>query len=114
MYESKHQALLPSAQFYRRLAVHVLWALVLIASTLLIGVVAHLLYETISWHDALLNTAMIVSGLGPFILPTTIAGKIFFTLYSILVSLIFVATLGLILAPLAHRIIHKLHLDDDE
>lgn len=113
MYESKKQPLLPAAQFYRRLAVHVLWALILIAATLLIGVTAHLAYESISWHDALLNTAMIVSGLGPFILPSSIAGKVFFTLYSILVSLMFVATLGLILAPLAHRIVHKLHLDDE-
>lgn len=113
MYESKRQPLLPAAQFYRRLAVHIVWALLLTAATLLIGVVAHLSYETVSWHDALLNTAMIVSGLGPYILPSTDAGKVFFTLYSILVSLMFVATLGLILAPLAHRIVHKLHLDDE-
>ena len=113
MYESKHQPLLSAAQFYRRVAVHLLWAVLLIVVTLLVGVAAHLLYEAINWHDALLNTAMIVSGLGPFILPSSVGGKLFFALYSILVSLMFVATLGLILAPVAHRIAHKLHLDDD-
>lgn len=113
MYESKGEALLPRPHFYRRLAVHVLWALLLIVATLMIGVSAHLWFEQISWYDALLNSAMIVSGLGPYIVPASIAGKIFFALYSILVGLMFVATLGLILAPLAHRIIHKFHLDED-
>ena len=114
MYESKGEPLLPSPHFYRRLAVHVLWAVLLIAATLLVGVSAHLWFEQISWYDALLNSAMIVSGLGPYIVPASVAGKIFFALYSILVGLMFVATLGLILAPLAHRIIHKFHLDEDD
>lgn len=113
MYESKDEPLLPAPHFYRRLAAHVFGAVLLIAATLMIGVLAHLWLEPVSWHDALLNTAMIVSGLGPYILPASISGKLFFTLYSILVSLMFVATLGLILAPLAHRIIHKFHLDED-
>lgn len=113
MYESRREPLLPTACFFRRLIKHVLCAILLIVFTLAVGLAAHLWLEPVNWHDALLNTAMIVSGLGPFILPATVGGKIFFTLYSIVVSLMFVATLGLILAPVAHRIIHKLHLDDD-
>jgi len=113
MYESKREPLLPTAQFYKRLINHLVCAVLLIVLTLAVGLAAHLWLEPVHWHDALLNTAMIVSGLGPYILPATVGGKIFFTLYSIVVSLMFVATLGLILAPLAHRIVHKLHLDDD-
>lgn len=79
-----------------------------------IGVIAHLILEPINWHDALLNTAFIIGGLGPYIVPGSVAGKVFFALYSMFVGLVFIGTLGIILAPLAHRIIHKFHLDDDQ
>lgn len=79
-----------------------------------IGVIAHLILEPINWHDALLNTALIIGGLGPYIVPESVAGKVFFALYSMFVGLVFIGTLGIILAPLAHRIIHKFHLDDDQ
>ena len=49
----------------------------------------------------MLNTALIIGGIGPFIMPATVAGKIFFALYGMLIGLLFVATLGLILAPVA-------------
>ena len=96
-----------------RLLAHLLWAVLVIALVVLVGVVAHLWLEDVSWHDAMLNTALIIGGIGPFIMPATVAGKIFFALYGMLIGLLFVATLGLILAPVVHRVIHKFHLDDD-
>lgn len=113
MYESKDQPLLPTHHFIKRVSWHVIYALILVALTVLAGVIGHLWLEPVAWHDAMLNAALIVGGIGPFILPATIAGKLFFALYSIVVGLVFAATLGLILAPLAHRIIHKFHLEDD-
>lgn len=114
MYESKDQMLLPTGLFVRRMVLHVVYALLLIALTLLLGVGGHLWLEPPVWHDALLNTALIVGGIGPYIVPETVGGKVFFSLYSIFVGLVFMATLGLTLAPVAHRLIHKFHLDDDQ
>lgn len=113
MYESKGQPLMPRAIFYRRLFMHGLAAVLLVTLTLVMGVSAHLWLENLHWHDALLNTALIVSGIGPYIMPDSVAGKIFLALFSTWVGLVFVATLGLLLAPIAHRIAHKFHLDDD-
>ncbi|MGY6271283.1 two pore domain potassium channel family protein [Achromobacter denitrificans] len=113
MYEPKGHPLLPARLFVFRMLAHLFWAMAMIAVVVLVGVAAHLWFEDISWHDAVLNTGLIVGGIGPFILPTTVAGKVFFSLYSMLVGLLFVGTLGLILAPLAHRLIHKFHLDED-
>ncbi len=112
MYESKGEPLLPARHFVFRMLLHLLFAALVTVLAVFIGVVAHLWLEDISWHDAVLNTALIISGIGPFILPATVAGKIFFALYSILVGLLFVGALGLILAPVAHRLIHKFHLDE--
>lgn len=113
MYESKTQPLLTTHHFIKRIGWHVAYALALVTLTIVVGVAGHLWLEPVAWHDAMLNAALIVGGIGPFILPATTAGKLFFALYSIIVGLVFAATLGLILAPLAHRIIHKFHLDDD-
>jgi len=114
MYESKNQPLLPVRHFTHRLVVHVLYALLVMAATVVMGVAAHIWLEPIDWHDAVLNTALIVGGIGPYIVPETAVGKLFFSLYSMFVGLVFMGTLGIILAPLAHRIIHKFHLDDDD
>ncbi len=113
MYESKSQELIPTHHFIKRVGWHVVYALVLVAITVLAGVAGHLWLEPVVWHDAMLNAALIVGGIGPFIVPATVAGKLFFSVYSIAVGLVFAATLGLILAPIAHRIIHKFHLEDD-
>lgn len=113
MYESKSEPILSLDRFYRRLSAHVLAAMLLVAVTLLVGVLGHIWLEAFSWHDALLNTALIVAGAGPYIMPATVAGKVFLAVYSAAVSLLFVAMLGIILAPVVHRIAHKFHLDDD-
>ncbi|AEC19100.1 hypothetical protein PT7_0560 [Pusillimonas sp. T7-7] len=113
MYESKTERLLHTREFTHRVLAHVGLALLVVGFTLSIGVLGHLLLEPVEWHDAILNTALILSGIGPYIVPASVMGKIFFAFYSILVGLVFVATLGLVLAPLAHRIIHKFHLDEN-
>lgn len=114
MYESKNQPLLPRRHFTHRLAIHVMYALLVLAATVSIGVAAHIWLEPVNWHDAVLNTALIVGGIGPYIVPETAMGKLFFAGYSMFVGLVFVATLGIILAPLAHRILHKFHLEEDD
>lgn len=114
MYESKNQPLLHTRDFTYRMLQHVGLALLVVGLTLSIGVCGHLIFEPAEWHDAVLNTSLILAGIGPYIVPASVMGKIFFSLYSILVGLVFVATLGLVLAPLAHRIIHKFHLDEND
>lgn len=114
MYESKNDPLLPTHHFTKRMLVHVLYAILVLAITVAIGVIAHIFLVPIAIQDAILNTSLIVGGIGPYIVPETGTGKLFFSLYSMFVGLVFVGTLGIILSPLAHRIIHKFHLDDED
>jgi|SRR5690625_2974036 len=113
MYESKDQPLLPARHFRRRMLKHISYAFLLMLLTLFVGAAGYVILEEVHWHDAFLNTALIVGGIGPYIFPKTALGKLFFAAYGLVVGLVFVTTLGIILAPLAHRLIHRFHLDDE-
>lgn len=112
MYERKHHALLPRIHFHNRVLKHVLVALLILSVTLLIGMVGHMIIEGQNWHDALMNSAFIMGGLGTVVAPDSTSGKLFVSFYSLFVSLSLLATLSIVLAPVAHRIIHKFHLDE--
>lgn len=116
MYEHKNRPLLPVGKFIVRQLNHILYALMIFLVITLIGVIGNIWFETISLHDAILNISLIVAGIGPFVLPTSAGGKIFFSIYGVFVGLVFMATIGVVLAPLAHRLLHKFHLDqaDDD
>lgn len=113
MYESKTETVLSSRQFVLRMARHIGLAMLLIVIALGAGTAGHMWFEPVSWHDAMLNISLMLAGLGPFLLPETVAGKMFFAFYNTVIGLVFVALLGVVMAPILHRVIHKFHLDDD-
>lgn len=114
MYESRNEPVISRRSFALRMFWHIVLAAVFILASILIGVAGHIALEDgVHWHDAALNAAMIAGGLGPLMLPATYAGKIFFAFYGVYLSLVFAATLGVVLAPIAHRVMHAFHLDGD-
>lgn len=114
MYEKKKEQVISRKEFIWRLVWHVVAAVLLIIITLAIGTIGHIYFEDIDLHDAFLNTALITGGIGPTVLPESVAGKLFFSAFGIFVGLLFAALVGVALAPILHRIVHKMHLDDDD
>jgi hypothetical protein len=84
--------------------------------SLLIGIVGYkLTVPKFDWLDSLLNASMILSGMGPVIsdkIELTDAAKIFASCYALFSGVTFISTIGILLAPIAHRFFHKLHIDD--
>ena len=70
--------------------------------------------EGMPWIDAYLNAAMILGGMGPVGELHTTAGKIFAGTYAIFAGVIFLVMVGVVLAPVAHRVLHRLHLEAGE
>jgi hypothetical protein len=68
-------------------------------------------FEGMSWLDAFANASMILSGMGPFGPLQTDSGKLFAGLYALFSGLAFITTAGIILAPVAHRLMHKFHVE---
>ena len=114
MYEKKNEDLLSRRRFIWRLTWHVLAAILLLIITLIIGALGHIYFEGIPFHDAFLNTALIVGGIGTTVIPESVAGKIFFSVYGMFIGLVFAAVVGVSLAPVIHRIMHHMHLDEDD
>ena len=78
-----------------------------------IGMLGYHWIEHMPWPDAFVNAAMILSGMGPAGTLNTTAGKIFAGIYALFSGLFFIAMVGLILAPLAHRLFRKWHMEDE-
>ena len=113
MFEHYSKPLIPQAADHRRLVGAAGLALLLIGVSLLAGMLGYHALENMSWVDAYLSAAMILSGMGPVGEPLSTAGKLFagtYALYSGFVALICVGVLG---APVLHRFLHRFHFEED-
>jgi hypothetical protein len=64
------------------------------------------------WVDALLNASMILGGMGPVDELHYPVAKIFASFYALFSGMVFLVIAGIIIAPLAHRLLHRLHLEE--
>jgi len=113
MFEKRHQQLLPRREFYHRLTRSLAAGIVLIAFSLTIGMAGYHFIGELSWIDAFLDAAMILSGMGPMSTLHTTAGKLFAGCYAIYCGIALITTAAVILSPVLHRGLHKFHLEDD-
>ena len=113
MYEHKSQPLLPRRLFLIRLLRHILFAIGVLTISLAIGMVGYHFLEKMNFVDSMLNASMILGGMGPVAELQTRAGKVFASLYAIFSGIFFLVVAGIVIAPIFHRIMHRLHLDVD-
>lgn len=111
MYEKKHTPPLSMARFLRRMLLHGCAALALIAVSLSVGMLGfHHFLENKSWTFAFLNASMILSGMGPVETEKLgTAGQVFAGTYALYSGIVFIAVMGIMLAPVVHRILHRFH-----
>jgi hypothetical protein len=93
------------------MASHLGVAAVLVALSLVIGMWGYEHYEHLAWRDAFLNTAMLLGGMGPVDAPRSNGGKIFAGIFALYAGGVFLLVAGLFLAPVIHRIAHRLHFE---
>lgn len=113
MYERRNHPLLSRAKFARRVARHLLLALLVVALGLGIGVLGYHCLAKLSWIDSLLNASMILGGMGPIDPLHSSAAKIFASFYALFSGLAFVGIASLMIAPFAHRLLHRFSLDKE-
>ena len=109
--EHRAQPVISPHQFMIRLAHSGIIALALIAVSLIIGMLGYHNFEGLSWIDAFLNASMLLGGMGPVNAPATFGGKLFAGIYALYCGLAVILVAGVILAPIAHRILHRFHVE---
>jgi len=111
MLEHKKQNLLPFDRFLKRMLKHGLIAALIICLSLMIGMLGYHLTAELSWLDAFLNASMILTGMGPVANLSSDAAKLFAGFYALYSGIAFLTVVGILVAPVAHRMLHKFHLD---
>jgi hypothetical protein len=114
MYEKSDEPLLPKPQFLKRLGQNLSFGLIFMAVSLSIGMLGYHYFEKMSWSDAFVNAAMILSGMGPVSTLDNDSAKIFAGCYALFSGIAFILASGIIFAPLIHRFFHKFHLDTED
>jgi hypothetical protein len=114
MYERRHQPLLSHQRFLNRMTRHACGTLALVFTTLFLGMAGYHFLENLSWVDSYVNAAMILGGMGPVAELHTTGGKLFAGTYALFAGLVFLLGIGVILAPIVHRTMHRFHLDEKE
>src|SRR5487761_87469 len=98
-------------KFLARMGIAIgLW-LFLTTAGLAIGIAGYAFFEGMSFVDAFVNAAMILSGMGPLGELKTTGGKVFAGLYAIFSGLIMIIATGFVLAPIFHRVLHRFHVE---
>src|SRR5262249_53916698 len=110
-FESRQQPLLSREKFLRRLAHNIAAAGILIGISLLIGMTGYHCFEDLPWIDAFANASMILSGMGPLGELKTWGGKLFAGCYALYGGLSLIRPTSVIMAPILHRVMHRLHLE---
>ena len=110
MYEHYKQAVISRHQFIMRMLQHGGWALLLFGISMVGGVLGFHFFSHLLWIDALLNSAMLLGGMGPIGEMGPTAGKLFATFFAIYSGLVFIAASGILFTPVFHRVIHKFHI----
>ncbi len=86
-----------------------LWASLVVAVSLFIGVVGYHGFEHLPWIDALMNASMILGGMGPVDQLKSVGGKLFASFYALYSGLVLIGLMGLLLAPVFHRLLHSFY-----
>ena len=88
------------------------YALALVLVTLAVGIIGYHELEDISWLDSFHQSALLLSGMGPVVEMTSVAGKLYDGIYALFCGIILLAATGLLFAPVLHRILHRFHIED--
>lgn len=114
MFERREEKLAPVSVFIRRMLRSMMMAGILIVFALLLGIFGYHWIAGFGFVDSVLEASMILAGMGPVNPLATNGAKLFASAYALFSGLVFIAVLGIVLAPITHRMLHKFHIDEKD
>ena len=110
-FEHRRQPLLPRRAFTLRVFRFGGFALGIIVVSLGIGILGYHFIAGMDWIESVLNAAMILTGMGPVSTLHGDAAMLFASFYALFSGIVFLMSVGVFLAPIAHRLYHRFHLE---
>lgn len=113
MFEKRSEPMLSRVAFIGRSLRFFIYSMSLLIISLGIGMLGYAYFADLNWIDAFLNASMILTGMGPIDDMKTDAAKLFAGFYALFSGVAFLSIAAVLFAPIAHRFLHALHLDDE-
>ena len=108
-YEGRHDRPISRPLFLRRMMRHGGYASILVATSVVIGVIGYTTIAHMSLVDAILNSCMLLGGMGPVGTIEGTGAKLFAAAFALYSGLIFLLVAAILLAPVFHRVLHFFH-----
>jgi hypothetical protein len=101
--------MIPHTAWLLRLVKSFQLAAAFLAICLLIGIWGYHFLGGIPWIDSFLESAMILSGMGPVAALQNDVIKIFAAFYALLSGFVLLSSSGIVMAPVLHRFLHHFY-----
>jgi hypothetical protein len=112
--ENRRQKVIPLRPFLLRIGRYALFASGLISFSVVMGTLGYHHVAEISWIDSFHMACMILTGMGPVVDMTSPQAKIFSSFYALYSGVAFLSVTAVFFAPIIHRLLHILHVDEEE
>ncbi len=84
-----------------------------VAGTLALGTAGYMTISELDFVDSFLESSMLLSGAGPLYTERSSSNelKLFSSLFALFSTLVVVSSVGILAAPVVHRVMHRLHVE---
>ena len=111
MFEHRSEPLLGRLAFVWRVLGAFLVTVLIVFFSVLGGTLGYRLFVGLTWGDSFHNACLVLAEHSPERQPKTTSGQIFVGMYVMYSRAVFFAVVAILVLPLLHRMLHKLHLD---
>ncbi len=112
--EHRKQKVISFSRFLIRLTRYGLFAILVISLSLAFGITGYHYIGELSWLDSFYMSSMILTGMGPVAEMVSDSAKVFSSLYALYSGIAFLSVTAVFFAPIIHRILHVLHVEQEE
>ena len=110
MFEHVKNDIISVEYFLLRLVRYYLIATAMLLFGLIPGIVGFVLVSDLTFIEATINSISLLGGVEPLYALTSNSGHIFTAIYSLFIETVFFLAVATLLAPVAHRFFHKMHV----
>lgn len=111
-FEHKKKPVISNRDYFIRQLRFALYTVVFVVFSLSLGTLGYHFTAELGWLDALYNSSMILTGMGPVNVLTNDSAKWFASFYALYSGVAFLTMAGILFAPMVHRILHLLNVEE--